>query len=428
MSKSVVAESHHVMSNIENNNNKFWRIFRYDDNSCRVEFGRVGDSGQSKDHLFSSEYDAISFFNKKTNEKEHKGYHKVEIISATTPTKVIIKDNLTEVAKKQINTSSTQVQKLIEYFSKVNVHNILESTAMKYDVDSGLFSTPVGIVTKDTVDKARIVLNDMLPFVKDKKYHDTTYCNLLQDYLMLIPKDIGRRFDPESIFNSETDLVAQSSILDSLEASIQSVLASPVTDDGDKVVQEKQIFNVTVELLNDSTEFNRISKFFKSTKHNNHASSKYELKNVYSIKIDHMLNEFNLTKDIIGNVKELWHGTKASNILSILKSGLVMPNPNSSNFCGAVFGLGLYFSDQSTKSLNYATNYWTSGGNTSRLFMFLADVAMGKEYTPSGPSSNLPKAGYDSTFAIGGRSGVMNNEMIVYKLKQCNLKYLCEFE
>jgi poly [ADP-ribose] polymerase len=78
--------------------------------------------------------------------------------------------------------------------------------------------------------------------------------------------------------------------------------------------------------------------------------------------------------------------------------------------------------------LNYATNYWTGGGNSSKTFMFLADVAMGKYFTPKGPRSDLPLAGYDSTYAIGGQSGVMNNEMIVYKLEQCNLKYLCEFE
>ena len=59
--------------------------------------------------------------------------------------------------------------------------------------------------------------------------------------------------------------------------------------------------------------------------------------------------------------------------------------------------------------------------------MFLSDVAMGKYYVPSGPSSNLPKKGYDSTFAKAHKSGVMNNEMIVYKLNQCNLTYLVEF-
>jgi poly [ADP-ribose] polymerase len=59
--------------------------------------------------------------------------------------------------------------------------------------------------------------------------------------------------------------------------------------------------------------------------------------------------------------------------------------------------------------------------------MFLADVAMGKSYTPKSSSESLPKAGYDSTFAKPGESGIINNEMIVYNVNQVNLKYLVEF-
>ena len=89
--------------------------------------------------------------------------------------------------------------------------------------------------------------------------------------------------------------------------------------------------------------------------------------------------------------------------------------------------LGIYGSDQSTKSLNYAQGYWSKGAKDNNCFMFVMDMAMGKEYIPSGPSQNLPKPGYDSTYAVGGKSGVMNNEMIVYNINQVNLKYLIEF-
>ena len=92
-----------------------------------------------------------------------------------------------------------------------------------------------------------------------------------------------------------------------------------------------------------------------------------------------------------------------------------------------MFGPGAYFSDQSTKSLNYAYGYW-GGSADNNCFMFLADVAMGKAYTPSSWGSGFPKRGYDSTFAKAGKSGVRNNEMIVYKTNQANLKYLIEFE
>ena len=58
--------------------------------------------------------------------------------------------------------------------------------------------------------------------------------------------------------------------------------------------------------------------------------------------------------------------------------------------------------------------------------MFLAQVAMGNHYTPNRPLSNIP-AGYDSCYAVGGQSGVMNNEMIVYRTSQADIRTLVEF-
>lgn len=427
MAKTVVFESHHVMSNAENNNNKFWRVFQYDDHSTLVEYGRVGDSPQQSEKAFGSESEARQFCDKKCKEKINKGYKKVEVMSSNVSIKTTVGGTLTEVAKKQIKTSSTEVQKLIEYFSKANVHSILESTNMTYNVDSGLFTTPIGVVTKNMVDQARDILLEMDDFVNKSKFTDKKYISLLENYMMFIPQKIGRKFDPSAIFTSHDDIVKQSDVLDSLEVSIKSILntAAPV---GIDQPEEAQVFRVRVDKVEDPNEFERIRKYFKSTVHNNHVTSKYNLKTVYEIEIEHMHKAFETQGRKLGNIQELWHGTKASNVLSILKSGLVMPNPKSSHFCGAMFGLGIYFSDQSTKSLNYATNFWTRGGDTSRTFMFLANVAMGKSYIPSNASSNLPMKGYDSTYAIGGKSGVSNNEMIVYNLNQCNLTRLCEFE
>jgi poly [ADP-ribose] polymerase len=159
-----------------------------------------------------------------------------------------------------------------------------------------------------------------------------------------------------------------------------------------------------------------------------HVTSNYRVKKVYEIKIGSMHTAFENRGLPIGNIMELWHGTKCSNLLSILKVGLIIPSSSSPHCTGRMFGDGLYFSDQSTKALNYATNFWGSGGSTKRIFMFLADVAMGKYYVPSGYNGRLPKTGYNSTFAKARQSGVRNNEMIVYNTYQANLKYLIEFE
>ena len=130
----------------------------------------------------------------------------------------------------------------------------------------------------------------------------------------------------------------------------------------------------------------------------------------------------------IENIKQHWHGTKASNLLSIFKQGLIIPPANAAQCTGRMFGNGIYGSQQSTKALNYATNYWNaSGENEDRVFMLLCDFAMGKEYHPQGSSRRFPAPGYDSTYVAPGAANTINQESIVYSTEQVNIKYLCEF-
>jgi poly [ADP-ribose] polymerase len=159
-----------------------------------------------------------------------------------------------------------------------------------------------------------------------------------------------------------------------------------------------------------------------------HTSNNLSVQTVYKIEIKNMKQAFDKYGSKLPDIRQLWHGTKASNLLSIMKQGLIIPSSGSGHVTGRMFDNGIYFSDISTKALNYATNFWNSGGSSDRTFMFLSDVAMGKTYIPkSWTDGPFPKKGYDSTFAKSGVSGVHNNEMIVYRLDQCDLVYLVEF-
>jgi poly [ADP-ribose] polymerase len=158
-----------------------------------------------------------------------------------------------------------------------------------------------------------------------------------------------------------------------------------------------------------------------------HTSNNLSVTNVYTVKIGTMKTAFDKYGAKLSDIRQLWHGTKASNLLSILKQGLIIPPSQSAHVTGRMYGDGLYFSSISTKALNYATNFWGSGGNTDKTFMFLSDVAMGNYYLAGSGWGSYPKRGYDSTWAKGGQSGVINDEMIVYRLDQSNLVYLVEF-
>jgi len=419
---TILEEAKYIMSNIQNNNNKFWYIELNDDRTVVTRNGRVGNKGVSRSKSFHSSFSAQDFFDKKCIEKERKGYVELNVVDKKVETPISI-SNIKNIARKQIKTNNNIVKDLIDYFSKVNAHNIFSATGgkIKYNTSTGSFSTPLGIVTLKNILEANRLLGSISHKVSDNEY-DLELEHLTNNYMMLIPMNVGmRRVDVSSLWDTLASVQYQKNIVDSLYASLTQVTSIEVDED-------EVIFDVKLNVVNDPTIIDEIKRLYNNNKNKKHSSSRLKVKKVYSVRIGSAQKEFINYGMKVGNVKKLWHGTKASNVLSILKQGLVVPRASSSHCTGRMYGDGLYFSDQSTKALNYSTGYW-DGVRDDNCFMFLCSVALGKQYTPTGSRYGVsyPKMGYDSTFAKAGLSGVLNNEMIVYKTSQCNLEYLVEF-
>lgn len=419
---ALVKEARFILANIENNNNKFWNALLFDDGTVETQWGRVGEDGQRKRFPYVGE----NYFDSKCREKQGKGYQAQKTLNNGVGAKSLEAEKLADVAAEQIETNSPETLSLVSYLARINVHRILEATNMQYDISRGTFSTPLGIVTGDGIVEARALLNDIAEYVIARDYGHRCFIQKLNDYLMLVPQNIGRgRPDPAVLFPDVEAVRRQNGILDSLEASLQMILSQPQ----EKETEESplpRMFEAKLHLLEDVFEIGRIQAKYEETRQSIHASRHLEVKRVFSIEIGSMRRAFEEEGQKVGNVRELWHGTRASNLLSILKSGFFIPPSNAPHVTGRMFGNGVYFSDQSTKSLNYACGYW-DGRREDNCFMFLCDVAMGNAFTPSGPSSHLPAPGCDSTFAQAGKSGVANNEMIVYKTCQINPRFLVEF-
>ena len=426
----IVKQAMYIKSDVKNNNNKFWEIKLYDDFNVYVRNGRVGSSGQSQPvKSFGSLDQAEKFFDKKVREKEapRKGYTKAEVLMDDVQ-EVSVSNDLEDVALKQIAVKDNETTKLIQHLSKKNIHNIISSTTIKYDSSKGTFKTPLGIITKTGIDNARTVLDELIPYVKKSKYEDEIFIEKFQKYIQLIPHKVGRKLVPEDILPDIDSFQKEIQILDALDASLQDVLnAKPDTNDTPKTDHPK-LFDVDVNVLDDTKEFKRIRDMYHKTKKSMHTSHKLDVKKVYTIKIKQMHDMFEKKGKPIGNIMELWHGSRVENCLSILKSGLIIPKSGASHVTGRMFGDGVYGSDISTKALNYAQGYWGHGSMDSNCFMFLVDFAMGKHYIAKGSHERFPVTGYDSTFAKESKSGVINNEMIVYNLYQCNIKFLVEFD
>lgn len=431
---TLIREEKYIKSDIENNNNKFWYIKLFDDGTVITEWGRVGDSGQSK--TFPGV--GVSFLEKKCREKESARngeipYRKLNVVSSNTTVTMskqsTSQSDLKEVAKKQIKSNNPTVVKLIEYFAKVNAHQITTATGGKitYSDTTGLFSTPLGIVTQQNIDDASSILDEIGDLVVARRFTDKIG-SLTNDYMMLIPQDIGhKRVDPRDFWADINKVQAQKQILDNLQASLTSATSAPArktTLD----VPEQQVFDCQLHLIEDGKEIDRVRKFYKKTWQAQHQCRHLDVKTVYSVDINTVNAAFQKDGAKMDNIWELWHGTRASNVLSILKGGLVIPPSSSPHVCGRMFGDGLYFSDQSTKSLNYAYGYWSGGSRDDNCFMFLCSVAMGNFNVPASSfSGRSAPRGYDSTFAKAQKSGVANNEMIVYRTSQAKLDRLIEF-
>ena len=131
------------------------------------------------------------------------------------------------------------------------------------------------------------------------------------------------------------------------------------------------------------------------------------------------------------DIRYFYHGTRAENVRSLLKMGMLL-NPDAV-VTGKMFGQGLYFAPDARKSANYmdtAGSVWNHGRRASG-YMLIYSVAVGNPYQPHGALSynftkkDLPK-GYDSVYANKKLTGLKNDEWIIYDEAQCAVRYVLE--
>lgn len=427
---TVVEHKKFSLTNLGNNNNKFWNVTLYDNGDVISEWGRQGLTKQSKTWPGAGR----GFMVKKISEKEKKGYRENKVLEGSGEISIsarsVANTELKDIASKQIKSKNPIVNKLIDFLVKENAHQILQATGGKitFDTSSATFKTTQGVVIPEQVARARDLLVELSDGVNKKDWDEYYFEDTLNEYLSIIPRGFGMgRRTPQSILPDLSAVQKENDILDGLDASFAGLQTAPKKKTKKKTAPK--IFDVKMELIDEKDiVFGTIKRYYEKTKKTMHQSYRYKLKKVYKVEIADDITSFESKGKKIGNIMELFHGTKCSNCLSILRQGLIIPPSSAAHCTGRMYGNGVYASDISSKALNYATNFWGHGGSTARIFMFLVDFAMGKVYYPDGSYVSYPPRGYDSTFAKAGRSGVYNNEMIVYDTSQVRLKYLLEFE
>lgn len=415
----------------DTNNNKFWEYTLYSDGTAMTAFGRVGVTRKEN---FPDQAKALKKWGEKTRltNRPDKLYTEVKAVDTGDSTIVnagsVKNAALQDVARKQIKSKNPLVQELRDYLVKCNVHQIVQQSGggITYDTSTAQFKTPLGVIDPSQVAEARHLLVDISDFVRDNDFTNKNFNKRLNSYLRLIPHDVGMtKITSRLIFPNTRSVDAENDLLDGLEVSFVDVTTKPTKTKSKKKAAPK-IFDVELILVEDDAIISRIKKLYQKTRKSMHVSNNLSVHAVYTVKIASMAAAFEKYGAKMKDIRQLWHGTKASNLLSILRQGLIIPSASSAHVTARMYGDGVYASSVSTKALNYATNFWGSGGSTDRTFMFLLDMAMGTYHEALTWGGSYPKTGTQSTWAKAGRA-LKNDEMIVYRLDQVNLTHLVEF-
>lgn len=440
----------------------------HDDGQVTVKYGRVG-STSNEETRFMTQTELDRKIAEKLKARGKLGtptykppYREIQVVAEASAMKGVTgptgatKVELHAAATSQLlgkDAAHPELTKLVTRLVEANKHELHQASGGQLNVDlsTGLITTPVGVVTKADIDEARVILDQLAPYVLKSDFDAKAFMEGLNQYLMRVPQKVGHsRGWHHHFVTDQAGLSRQSSLLDQLEASA-SLAADRIKAAKDGAVKSSlattpSLFNAELSILDDAAQVAEIKAFFESTVMGRHDSAKLKPIRFYKVRIDSAESAFATDGAKLKNHWRLWHGTRIFNVLSILKTSLLLPKTLSTmQLAGAMFGNGCYFSDQSTKSLNYSYGYWGGGPRDSNCFMFLFDVAMGEPHIPKSSYESLPRKGSDSTFAVGSSpealrtpiakahgkgstgSGVLNNEMIVYRTSQAVPRFLVEF-
>lgn len=431
-----------VLVDTKANSNKFYSLELDQTGRVSKTYGRVGADG-----VTNYEHTGDSGFQKILDAKKRKGYKEVDVADASSqPARPRLdKSRLASVARAGLVSedavNDTLVADLIERIIKVNAHDILESSGglMKVDLN-GRIQTPVGLVTLRSITEATRIL-DQLEHAAGAA-HDT----LLEQYLTFVPQKVGRtRGWQDDFFGTHNTVQHQRDFLQQLRDSVtffdaqaESAARTPADED----IKADSGFKYRLRSVpTDGDLFKSIRRRFEESKNEHHSASRLKLKRVFELVDEPGAEVYAGLAKTLGNEQQLWHGTRAANLLSILRKGLYVPPTSGSSIqiAGRMFGDGVYLSNQSSKSLMYSTGYWTRGGQETNCFMLLNDVAMGHEYRPghgydpqAARKSRTTKSddgkAFNSINVRAGRGGVRNHEAIVWNVDQVRVRYLCEFD
>lgn len=416
------------------NSNKYYTIELHECNGrYRVftDYGRLGVTSTKQVRETDNLYTAESEFEKILKSKLKKGYIEVELAQSTTGSQKaqeLIDASQIKVVKKSSSRKKKsdldpQVQEFVKQIFDEAGKKL--NTLVKGDVNSD-GASPLGKLSVNQIEKGRNILQeiaDIINFKKDRITIDDVIF-LSREYYANIPKVFGRRVTPSMVAITTPDKISEE--MDILKFYEDALRMGNIIYDTENLDKQYLSLNSDIAVLDPSSDKYRQIVDYVVNSQSDYHSVNLLVKRIFTVN-QHKAPEFD---DSMGNVRELFHGTRSANMPGILSTHLKLPNQlRGVHITGAMFGPGLYFASQSTKSSQYSCSRFGGTVNKySTAFMFLADVALGRIKKEEYSKYYLkPPAGYHSVMGVKGKS-LLHDEYIIYNETQQRLRYIIEFE
>jgi len=370
-------------------------------NVFTINYGRIEST---KTTLTKS----ISQWNSVYNEKIKKGYKDVtDLVSV-------------QVEEKKENTKGITDY---EQIKNKSVNNFIEKMRQYTDgLVKKTYSVKCDKVSKKQLDEAQRILNEITKL--DKKKEKEINDKLLELY-SVIPRYMSNTrtmFLPH--INLDKTITQEQDNIDALSSQVSIYNESETKEITEKTVKEvKQTFLDVLGINIDEIDYKKdknIDYIIKQLTSRN-------IKHVFSVNKQHENNIFDkwIEKQDNTSTRYLIHGTRCTSVIPILKEGLKIRPTGNFQFSGKVYGNGNYFSEVTSKSLNYT-------GYDSDKILLVYEVHTGNPFVYNGwyngnsfplNYKELKKRGYDSTHVNAG-NGLLNSEIIAYDEQQCRIKYI----
>ena len=403
-------------TSLEGNNNKFYVLEVHEaDGVYRVftHYGRVGTEGVREARYTQELTEALAEYHKIYAEKTgpRKGYVPIEIEKATVGSQALRAETEKAFAEKRGVKESELAPEIAQF-----VDHIYDETKAEL---VRRIETPLGSLSQNQIERGAEMLR-ALRFAITRGHTDQVV-PLTSRYYSLVPHRLGRWSKPEDVAIGTIEQADSEEELLQLMRDVYHVQSELESE----VDRKYRALGATLSVVSrDDPQYTRLERKILETQSQRHCFG-LRVKRIFSVCLPAERARYDSDGLRVGNVQQLFHGTKNANMVGILTRGLLIA-PKNVPVTGYMFGKGVYFADQSTKSAQYSLRW----ANNQKPFgyLFLADVALGKIKQETGPQyrEEAPR-GYHSVQGCKGQH-LIHNEFIVYKTAQCTLRYIAEIE